>query len=138
MWWDGQGNAHKTGILAETPSGEKISFDPPNKAELDTAKDLIKTSEKLDDLESDEKRIAVMILANDIRQLQERLGKSYEEAAAMAIEGLEKKVGEEPDFFSGTDSKLNLGSDGLTDNEYQGIDGHVYVVGDDGSFRRKD
>ena len=65
-------------------------------------------------------------------------GIPYDEAAALAIRELEKKITEEPDFFTGTDSKLNIGADELAGNEYQGIDGQVYVVGDDGNFRPRD
>lgn len=126
-------------MVASNPKTEKpADFNPPNKAELETAKDLLKTSEKLEDLDGKYTDIATMILANDIRQLQERFEMPYDEAAALAIKALEKKTGEEPDFFTGTDSKLKIGSDELADGEYKGIDGHVYVGGPDGSFRRKD
>jgi hypothetical protein len=134
MWFDEQGGQHKTGILAKTDSGQDINFEPPNKSEIESATALLESDEVLDDLPRKEKVVAAMMLANDIRQLQANLGKSYEEAAAMAIEGVKKKVSLEDDFFTGSDSKLNIG---LNENEYRGKDGNIYIETEDGGFRRK-
>lgn len=137
-WYDDSGKFNKTGVRAKTESGAPTNYDPPNAAELETAEKLIASDEKLDDLPRAEKAIAKMILASDIRQLQEDFGKSYEEAAAMALAGLKKKVTLEKDFLTGTDSKLNIGGSELGEGEYLGSDGSIYVETEDGGFRRKD
>jgi len=125
------------GVVAGQKSTEKPKFDPPNKAELETAEKLLKTSEKLEDLDGRYKDIAAMILANDIRQLQERYEMPYEQAAALAIKSLEKKTSEESDFFSASDTKLNLAVD-PGQKEYPGIDGKIYVSDGNGGFRARD
>ncbi len=121
-------------VKAET---SKPDFEPPNKAELEVAMDLIKNDEKLDDLSRKEKRIAAMILANDIRNLQANEGLPYEQAADQAVKALKKKVKLEPDWLTGSDSVLELGAGELAENEYQGSDGNIYVDTPDGGFRRK-
>ena len=124
-------------MVAYNPQAEKpADFEPPNKQELEAATALVEDDPVLDDLPSKQRRVAAQILASEIRQLQ-AAGKSYEEAAAIAIAGLKKKVTLEPDFLTGTDSKLNLGGQGLADNEFLGTDGNIYTEGRDGSFSRK-
>jgi hypothetical protein len=117
---------------------DRPTYDPPNSSEIEAAESLIDNDPLLDDLEtSDEKNIAVMALANDIRQLQEDFGISYIEAAKVALDQLKRRISLEKDFFSGKDSKLDIDDGGLADNEYLGKDGNVYIEEPDGGFRRK-
>ena len=133
-WYDDSGKFHKTGILAESSSGEQITFDPPNKAELEVAEDIIK--KEIPDLDRSYKDMAAMWLANEIRNRQERHGESYDVAVAISIASIKAKLRKEPDFFSGQDDALSFGG-GLKDNEFLCQDGNVYVETEDG-FRRKD
>jgi ribosomal protein L7/L12 len=117
---------------------DRPTYDPPNSSEIEAAESLIDNDPLLDDLETrDEKNIAVMALANDIRQLQEDFGISYIEAAKVALDQLKRRISLEKDFFSGKDSKLDIDDGGLADNEYLGKDGNVYIEEPDGGFRRK-
>ena len=137
-WFDDTGDYHKTGMLAKNPDGEDVNFEPMNSGEREAAMSFVKSDEVLDDLSAREKVIAAEIIGNDIRQLQANEGKSYAEAAAMAVAGVKERIKLEPDLLTGTDSKLDLGAHALGEGEYRGKDGHIYIETEDGGFRRKD
>jgi hypothetical protein len=123
--------------FAPSSSKDSINFEPISNGERQAAEKALKTVDVLDDLPSSQKRVAAEMLANDIRQLQANLGKSYAEAMQMALAGLVAKVDVEPDFFTGTDSKLDLQSGGLEPNEFL-VNGEIFIRDEDGSIRAKD
>lgn len=138
MWYDKDGGAHRTGILAEDDSGNATDFEPPNNSEREAATALIEKDSDLDELSRNDKDIAAEILANDIRQIQATMNKPYQEAAAMAVASLKTKLKEKKGFW-GKDKELVLGASGtgeLGENEYLGDDGHIYVDDGNGNFAR--
>jgi hypothetical protein len=136
---DAEGN-----LIAENPkdfapdtSQTKPTYDPPNTAELAAAEELIEKDPVLDELSRKDKAVAKMMLANDIRQLQEDLGIDYAQAAETATNQLKRRIRTEKGFLFGEKSVLDVSGDGLAENEYLGKDGNVYIEEPDGSFRRK-
>jgi hypothetical protein len=130
--YDASGNriARNPKDFAPNTGVDKPTFDPPNTAELEAAKKIVKRELDLDSKYIDE---ATMWLANEVRNIQERDGEDYNVAVAMALAKMKAKLSKEPDLFSGTDDKIDYS---LKSNEYL-IRGEVWVKEPDGSVHPK-
>ena len=133
MWYGKDGQAHKTTIPAKSASGASTDFEPPNNGERAAALAAVEDDDRLSDLPKKQRVIASEIVANEARQIQATLSKSYQEALKMAIAGINTK---DVSGWISSNTELDLGSGALTDNEFV-QDGVVYVRDENGNWSRK-
>ena len=135
--YDSKGNL----IVENTPdfapdSGNNINFEPVSALEQESATKALDTIPILKDLSDDEKTVLGQMVANDVRQLQANMGKSYAEALKMALAGAKEKVTLESGTLWGKNSKLVVDAPDLAMNEYL-INGVIWVEEPDGTRRPK-
>jgi len=135
--YDSKGNL----IVENTPdfapdSGNNINFEPVSSLEQESATKALDTIPILKDLSDDEKIVLGQMVANDVRQLQANMGKSYAEALKMALAGAKEKVTLESGTLWGKNSKLVVDAPDLAMNEYL-INGVIWVEEPDGTRRPK-